>query len=162
LKLTTKCFSASAGQNKLIFRTSTAVEILYAVYEVVGKFLGFSFFEPGVDKHSASIELKDGKLIANRRPVIANSGFIQGFSFSGNSCLIGDCIAKNKLNYLMTWMKYYDEMPEAMKEFYKVRGIQIESGHHNFNYWIPPEKYYRKHPEFFAVINGKKNHPDNR
>ena len=162
LKPSAKGFSVRAGQNKLTFRASTAVEILYAVYQFAEEFLGFCFFEPGVDrvdKQVASIELKDGKLIANRRPVIANRGFIQEFPFSEDSYLIGDWMAKNKLNYLMTWMKYYDEMPDAMKEFYKARGIQIESGHHNFNYWIPPEKYYRKHPEFFAVINGKRISP---
>lgn len=31
-----------------------------------------------------------------------------------------------------------------------IRGIIIESGHHNFDYLIPPEKYRKEHPEFFA------------
>ena len=41
-------------------------------------------------------------------------------------------------------------MSDDLKEYAAVRGIIIESGHHNFNYLIPPEKYRSDHPEFFA------------
>jgi DNA-binding LacI/PurR family transcriptional regulator len=60
-------------------------------------------------------------------------------------------MAKNKLNYLMVWMKYYDELSAELKEYAAIRGIIIESGHHNFDYLIPPEKYRKNHPDFFAV-----------
>ena len=43
-----------------------------------------------------------------------------------------------------------------LKEYAQIRGIVIESGHHNFNYWIPGRKYGKTHPEFFAEINGKR------
>ena len=59
-------------------------------------------------------------------------------------------MAKNKANYLMVWMEYYDRMDEKIKEFAAARGIIIESGHHNFNYLVPPEKYRKDHLEFFA------------
>ena len=157
-----KGFSVIAGSDNLTFHAPTAVEILYAVYDFAEEFLGFCFFEPGVDrvdKKNAVVELKEDVLIANRRPLLINRGFIQEFPFSEDSYQIGDWMAKNKLNYLMTWMKFYDEMPEAMKEFYQIRGIEIESGHHNFNYWIPPEKYYRSRPDFFAVIDGRRISP---
>lgn len=162
LKPDEKGFSVIVGFDNLTFQAPTAVEILYAVYDFAEEFLGFCFFEPGVDridKSKTKVELKEGILIANRHPLIGNRGFIQEFPFSEDNYLIGDWMAKNKLNYLMTWMKYYDKMPAAMKNFYQVRGIEIESGHHNFNYWIPPEKYYQKHPDFFATIGGKRISP---
>lgn len=51
----------------------------------------------------------------------------------------------------MVWMEYYDRMDENIKTFAAARGIIIESGHHNFNYLVPPEKYQKEHPDFFAV-----------
>ena len=60
------------------------------------------------------------------------------------------------MNYLPVWMKYYDHLSDEMKEYARIRGIEIESGHHNFNYWIPGRKYGKTHPEFFAEINGKR------
>ena len=68
-------------------------------------------------------------------------------------------MAKNKLNYLLVWMKYYDELPEDLKAMAQARGIVIESGHHNFSYWIPASKYAKTHPEFFAEIDGKRIKP---
>lgn len=155
-------FSLMVSEDKLLFSAPSEIEILYAVYDFAEEFLGFCFFEPGVDRlsdRSVKIELKNGILLANRQPVIKRRGFVQEFPFTEDNYLIGDWMVKNKMNYLMTWMKYYDEVPQKMKDFYHARGIEIESGHHNFNYWIPPEKYYSSHPDFFAVINGKRINP---
>ena len=157
-------FSVYSTPGRLCFMAGSEIEILYAVYEFAEEFLGYCFFAPGqdrIDNAAAAIDLPDGQVIANRRPLLARRGFIQEFPFSADNYLIGDWMAKNKLNYLMTWMRYYDEMPREMKDFYRVRGIEIESGHHNFNYWIPPEKYHREHPEFFAVRNGRRISPAN-
>ena len=45
-----KGFSVIAGSDNLTFHAPTAVEILYAVYDFAEEFLGFCFFEPGVDR----------------------------------------------------------------------------------------------------------------
>ena len=79
--------------------------------------------------------------------------FRREFEFDGNSRATFDWMAKNKVNYLMVWMKYYDKIDEELKAFAAARGIIIESGHHNFDYLIPPEKYRDTHPEFFAVTD---------
>ena len=71
-------------------------------------------------------------------------------------------MAKNKMNYLLVWMKYYDELSDELKEFARIRGIEIESGHHNFNYWIPGKIYTNAHPDFFAEINGKRINPSTK
>ncbi|MFA6103484.1 MAG: DUF4838 domain-containing protein [Victivallaceae bacterium] len=158
----TNGFSVHVASDSLTFRASTTVDILYAIYDFAEEWLGFCFFEPGVDRVSHktdSVELPDGRLLASGQPGLVRRGFIQEFPFGEYSYEIGDWMAKNKLNYLLTWMKYYDEMPEAMKAFYRLRGIEIESGHHNFNYWIPPEKYYQSHPDFFAVLAGRRISP---
>ena len=156
-------FSVKAAADTLIFSAPTALEIIYAVYDFAEEYLGYTFFEPGVDtleEFGGKVELKTtGYLIRNRKPLLSVRGFVQEFPFSEDNYVIGDWMVKNKLNYVETWMKYYDHIDQDMIDFYRVRGITIESGHHNFSYLIPAEKYAATHPEFFAERNGERIKP---
>ena len=140
----------------------SAVEILYGVYDFAEKILGFFFYEPGNDLLTASapVEISDGIVIPARKVPFKVRGFIQEYPFNQDSLLLADWMAKNKLNFLNVWMKYYDKLDAAGREAFRVRGIEIQSGHHNFDYWIPAAKYYREHPEFFAEINGTRIKPE--
>ncbi|MBE6369138.1 MAG: DUF4838 domain-containing protein [Lentisphaerae bacterium] len=156
-------FSVKAAEDALIFSAPTALEIIYSVYDFAEEFLGYTFFEPGVDnldEFGGKVELKTtGWLIRNRVPALEVRGFIQEFPFSEDNYVIGDWMVKNKLNYVETWMKFYDFIDQDLIDFYRVRGITIESGHHNFSYLIPAEKYAASNPEFFAEIGGKRINP---
>ena len=156
-------FSVKATADTLIFSAPTPLEIVYAVYDFAEEYLGYTFFEPGVDtleQFGGKLELKTtGYLIRNRKPLLKVRGFVQEFPFSEDNYVIGDWMVKNKLNYVETWMKYYDHIDQDMIDFYRVRGITIESGHHNFSYLIPAEKYAADHPEFFAERNGARIKP---
>ena len=159
-----KGFSVKAKENALEFIAPTALEILYSVYDFAEEYLGYTFFEPGVDnldEFGGKVALKTtGYLIRNRVPALEIRGFVQEFPFSNEeSYIIADWMVKNKLNYLQTWMKYYNQLDEDMLEFYRLRGITIEAGHHNFSYLIPTEKYAATNPEFFAEIGGKRIKP---
>lgn len=136
-----------------------APELLYGVYDYAERFCGWSFFVPGKDKFDRKRvkELPaDGIIYPAVRPLLKRRGFIQEFPFDDETPILFDWMAKNKLNYLLVWMKYYDDLSPEMKKFAALRGITVESGHHNFNYWIPGVKYHREHPEFFAEIGGKR------
>ena len=163
IKANAKGFSVKAAENALIFTAPTSLEILYAVYDFAEEYLGYTFFEPGVDtldEFGGKVKLKTtGFLIKNRLPALNIRGFVQEFPFSEDNYVIADWMVKNKLNYIQTWMKYYDKIDQDLIDFYQVRGITIESGHHNFSYLIPAEKYAAAHPEFFAEINGKRIKP---
>ncbi len=140
----------------------TAVDVLYGVYDFAERYLGYCFFEPGRDRFDAEnivYPLPEGVLVKARAPLMKNRGFIQEFPFDADTPALFDWMAKNKLNYLQTWMKYYDELTPELKEMAQIRGIEIESGHHNFDYWIPGKKYGKTHPEFFAEIKGKRINP---
>ena len=157
-----KGFSAAVRGGALIFRAPTPVEILYAVYDFAEEFLGYCFFAPGVDsldEFGGEAVLPEGSLIRSRRPVMKIRGFVQEFPFSEDSYVIADWMAKNKLNYIQTWMKYYDQLDADLLEFHRLRGIEIESGHHNFSYLIPTERYAKDHPEYFAEIGGRRIKP---
>ena len=138
-----------------IFNAPTDVELLYAVYDCAERFLGYDFFEPGTedfDPDAVCKNVPDGVLVPAKKVRIRRCGFIQEFPFETQKTIdIFDFMVKNKLNYLLVWMKYYDELSDELKQFAAVRGIIIESGHHNFEYLIPQEKYGASHPEYFAV-----------
>ena len=156
-------FSVILDRNNLVFNGAGPTEILYAVYDLAEKVLGYCFFEPGTDicDPPEKIVLEQGYVIENTKPLLSNRGLIQEFAFSDGSYSLADWMAKNKLNYLLTHMKYYDQLSNDLKEYFSVRGITIESGHHIFDYWIPAHKYYKKHPEYFAIINGERIVPYN-
>ncbi len=148
-------FEISRDSKGWIFTAPTDVELLYAVYDCAERFLGYDFFEPGTENfypEKVCHDLPQGVLVPAKEVRIRKCGFIQEFPFDPeNSPGLFDFMAKNKLNYLLVWMKYYDELTDELKQYAAVRGIIIESGHHNFEYLIPPEKYGEKHPEYFAV-----------
>lgn len=144
----------------LKFFASSQIEILYAVYDFAETFMGYCFFEPGVDLKSGQYEaIPTGLLFDKKLHKLKRRGFIQEFPFNEDSFLLADWMAKNRLNYLMIWMKYYDLISDELKKYFAVRGIEIESGHHNFSYWIPASEYGEKHPEFFAMKDGVRIKP---
>ncbi len=156
-------YKITVAAGTLRFEAKTELEVLYAVYDFAEEWLDYCFYEPGKDwiapDAGTSVDLPEGEILHSRPALLKRCGFIQEFPFSDDSYQIADWMVKNKLNYVMTWMKYYDRMSPALKEYYRIRGIEVESGHHNFDYWIPFDKYYKEHPDFFAVVNGKRIKP---
>lgn len=147
---------------RTVIAAPSPVEALYGVYDLAERFGGYCFFEPGRDRFNALQKRAlpgDGVVVPARRPLLKRRGFIQEFPFNEETPQLFDWMAKNKLNYLLVWMKYYDDLPEDLKAMAQGRGIVIESGHHNFSYWIPASKYAKTHPEFFAEIDGKRIKP---
>ena len=152
----------TAQDNTLRFSGPTPVEILYAVYTFAEERLGFCFFEPGRDRLTSQdrIALEDGVVIDERVPMMKNRGLIQEYPTDDSNYRLADWMARNRLNYLLTWMEYYDQFTDDMKHYYRVRGITVESGHHSFEYYIPMRTYYKDHPEYFAIIDGERVKPE--
>ncbi len=157
-------YEVRAMAGRLVIAAPNDVELLYGVYACAETYGGYTFFEPGRDIFAPERVMKElpkqnGVLLPARRPLLKIRGFIQEFPFGDDTAIIFDWMAKNALNYLLVWMKYYDHLSDEMKEYARIRGIEIESGHHNFNYWIPGSKYAAAHPDFFAMIDGKRISP---
>lgn len=155
-------YSVSASEKTLEFHGETPIHLLHAVYAFAEKLLDYCFFEPGNDTLASSggqLSLSPGELIQSTTPRFKRRGFIQEFPFSPDSFRLADWMAKNRLNYLLTWMKHYDTITPEIREAFHIRGIEIESGHHNFNYWIPGKTHTKSHPEFFALRNGARIKP---
>ena len=155
-------FELRRESGRTVIAAPTPVEALYGVYDFAERFAGWSFFAPGEERFDAAAARPlpaDGVLYPAVKPRLKRRGFIQEFPFDAETPTLFDWMAKNKLNYLLVWMKYYDELAPELKEYARIRGIVIESGHHNFDYWIPGRKYGKTHPEFFAEIGGRRINP---
>ena len=73
-----------------------------------------------------------------------------------------DWLAKNRMNWIMfywngppswdTWKKNPNSATELVK-----RGIKIDFGVDGaVTYFLPPAKYYQEHPEYYALMDGKR------
>ena len=155
-------FEIRVEKGDFLIAAPDSIELLYGVYDLAERAGGYSFFQPGredFDETRVVKNLPDGVFVPARKVKLKRRGLIQEFPFNSETRDLFDYMAKNKLNYLLVWMKYYDELSDELKEYASVRGIVIESGHHNFDYWIPGAKYGKIHPEFFAEIGGKRIDP---
>lgn len=154
-------YRLSVEDGRLVFAGRRAVDVLYCVYHFAEQDLGFCFFEPGIDRVNvkSQVHLPEGQLIDQRAPLLKNRGLVQEFPPAEDAMRLADWMARNRLNYLLIWMKYYDLFSPRLKEYYRVRGIRIEAGHHNFDYYIPAARYYAQHPAFFAVRDGQRVAP---
>ena len=163
VKESAKGFSLKALENALVFTAPTSLEILYAVYDFAEEYLGYCFFEPGIDHLDVTggkVVLPVGKYaIRNRVPALQQRGLVQEFPFTDEDYIIADWMVKNKLNFLQTWLKYYEDITEDLQNYFDLRGIGIAGGGHNFSFLIPAEKYAKTHPEFFAERNGERIKP---
>jgi len=36
------------------------------------------------------------------------------------------------------------------------RGLKLDMNHHNFLYWLPPARYRKDHPDWYALVDGKR------
>lgn len=154
-------FEIRFSKGKGLIAAPDPLELLYGVYDFAERFGGYFFFEPGRDRFDPQRKSKaeDGITVPAHKPLLKRRGLIQEFPFDDETPALFDWMAKNKLNYLLVWMKYYDRLSDGLKNEAAVRGIEIESGHHNFDYWIPGAKYGKTNPEFFAEIGGKRIDP---
>jgi len=155
-------YTVIARDDTLRFAAPSPVHILYAVYTFAEERLGFCFFEPGRDRcrRQEQVLLEDGAVISERVPLMKNRGLIQEYPPDQSNYRLADWMARNRLNYLLTWMTYYDMFTDDLKRYYRTRGITVESGHHSFYYYIPMSRYYRDHPEYFAIIHGQRVKPE--
>ncbi len=154
-------YRVEIGHEEISFIASNAVNLLYAVYDFAEQQLGHCFFEPGRDRCRpvGTVEWSAGVLLAQGAPMLRHRGFIQEYPPDARSRQLADWMARNRMNYLLTWMEYYDQYDPELKDYFATRGVEIESGHHNFEYFVPMGEFYDDHPEYFAEIGGNRVGP---
>ncbi|MBI3948361.1 MAG: DUF4838 domain-containing protein, partial [Armatimonadetes bacterium] len=68
-----------------------------------------------------------------------------------------DWLVKNGLNYLMYTRDIDEEwFARAMLPEVRKRGVKLDFDNHNLRRWLPPERYFADHPEWFPMVDGKR------
>ncbi|MBI4023395.1 MAG: DUF4838 domain-containing protein [Verrucomicrobia bacterium] len=66
-----------------------------------------------------------------------------------------DWMSRNKMNNKTTQTSNVDDIIGALKP----RAIKPDTEAHNFSWYVPPAKYYAEHPEYYALMYGKRFDP---
>ena len=45
---------------------------------------------------------------------------------------------------------------QELRPAIRKRGLKLDMNHHNLGYWVPPSRYFEKHPEWYAEIDGER------
>jgi len=150
--------------------------LLYGAYEFLYR-CGCRFSDLGPDgefvPRKAAIELDPGPV--RMKPKL----WYRGLQFSHRedaelSRRRIDWMAKNGLNYVMyhpAWEDPAKEPAQPPKESatltkswfdrelrpeIRKRGMKLDMNHHNFLYWLPTSRYRAEHPEWYALVDGKR------
>ncbi|WP_313359962.1 DUF4838 domain-containing protein [Empedobacter sp.] len=123
-------FSFRVSQSKLFLQGGDRKGVLYAVYS-------FLEDEIGCKKYTKDVEFIPKKKVIS---VSSSLNVIQNPSFEYRTTYFEDSLDKtysdwNKLNYF-----FEDRLYNA----------------HTFQVYVPEEKYFKSHPEYFALVDGKR------
>jgi len=145
--------------NNLVLLGSNPRSALYSVYAFLER-LGYLWPAPGEDfvTNSKHICIQDVDVSEN-----ADLNLRMAFcGFGGfHSVAWVDWLGKNRINWICfmsgsapgydDWKKT-NIIPELEK-----RGIKVDFGSDGaVTYFLPPGKYYQEHPEYYALVNGKR------
>ncbi|MBU4200163.1 MAG: DUF4838 domain-containing protein, partial [Verrucomicrobia bacterium] len=152
--------------------------VIYAVYTFLEKYLGCRWLTFGERWQTEEQKKKGGFTEQVEEYVPASKdvslpatndrqqasfkyrGFIS-YGWYGNTPINNvDWAAKNKLNYFWIPFDNYDQADgwreDVVKKGMVKRGAIIVAAHHSFYYFLNPDKYFKDHPEWFAMIGGKR------
>lgn len=114
---------------------------LYGVYGLLEDHLGCRWFAPEVSRIPKRPRVALGPLNETKVPVLE---YREPFTFD---CFDGDWCARNRVN-----------SSSGRLEARHGGKIRFGSGFfvHTFARLVPPEKYFKEHPEYFSLVGGKR------
>ena len=112
---------------------------LYGVYAFLERFLGFRAFRTGVEKIDSTDQLILPILDISETPCFEyRDAYFRG-------AFDGDFASKIRLN---------TSVADLSRE--KGLGMKFYSAHHTFETLLPSARYFQAHPEYYALIDGKR------
>jgi len=65
---------------------------------------------------------------------------------------VADWMSFLKMNRKLTHHREVDQVGKALEAL----GLRADTTAHSYSFWIPDGKYFRRHPEWFALVGGKR------
>lgn len=158
----TDAFAIRTRANKLLLAGASPRAALYAVYAFLEDCLGCGWIKPGDDQIPEMDEVRIGKLNVRRDPSFASRILVHFPYIRAKTLKQIDWMAKQKLNALLLatnndlgpWER--GEVRDRLIPEIRKRGLELRGTGHAFCAWLPPAKYFKKHPEYFALLDGKR------
>jgi hypothetical protein len=121
---------------------------MYGVYGLLEDHLGCRWFAPGVSRIPKSTRLVIDAIDERQVPALeSREPFVVDYVRDP------DWYARNRMNSSNSWL---DEQHGGKVKFGD--GFFV----HTFNRLLPPEKYFAAHPEYFSLVNGKRQKTDSQ
>ena len=153
----------------LVIGGSDDLGVLYGVYALLEDELGCCWVAPGEDEvpNVQTIALLDLNRAEKPDTRYRALGYVSG-DFERV-----DWAAKLRLNYVYDYLGYIkfllyggektekdlgeaERRVKGLTEEAGKRGLHIHWGAHCYGFWLPPEKYFGEHPEYYSLIDGKR------
>ncbi|HHV85277.1 MAG TPA: DUF4838 domain-containing protein [Petrimonas sp.] len=131
-------FEIKSLKNELIIRGRNDLGTLFGVYELLERYFDVRWFMPGEEYFPRNNTLKIGQINLIYKPSFT-------FRWVGS----GEWALHQRMNCFVN------------AEGQDI-GINWKWHFHTFRRLIPPELYYEKHPEYFALVDGKRTVTDSR
>ena len=128
--------------------------VLYGVYAVCTECLGIAFVSPRYEHIPTRTEEELTIRDMQGRAAIPARAYTMDHPPSYTDVLP----LLSKLGYNMIsisaeqWKKHKDAMLPLMRE----RGLELSVSGHDLGYYIPPERYFAEHPDWFSLFDGKR------
>lgn len=167
-------FMIRRDRGRVLIAGATGRGTLYGVYALLEK-LGCRWFAPNFDFYGAA----GGEFIPQNSAAEAGDWNTverpdfkwrklyveEGWSHTGeNLKQMVDWMAKARMNVLDCPIDYqhwhhteWDNFRQALIPELKKRGMLIEIGGHGYPNFLPQEKYFAQHPDWFGMYDGKRS-----
>jgi len=136
--------------------------LLFGVYRWLQRFLGVRWPAPGRagEVYTPVSQVQIPALRARERPLLKFRGFYvdtaQLSVTRENIADIVDWMTKNCGNYLLVSVAHFEALKDTLVPAITLRGLTLEVGHHGFFRFVDPARHFRRHPEWFSLVNGRR------
>ena len=147
---------AKDGKRSYILCAYSPKGVLNGVYKIMEKTLGIVAPRPldGLDFPYPAAKAVPLELPYSEAPAFQ----IRGLSISSATTRnpqtpLYDWMGRNLMNYRGLSLPAYFDLEWSLEPY----GFLMNAGGHSFHQWLPPSEYFKEHPEYYSLINGKRS-----
>ena len=134
--------------------------VLYAVYDILENDIGgcFAISADGIE-HTPSltkIELRTSRRMETAAFPVRGLGFHTDDNIDADLYFnMIDWLAKLKYNRIQLNLRLWGELSERLGPMIEERDLDLDLGVHSLGFFLPPDEYFEKHPEWYAEVDSR-------
>ena len=154
-------FAWVAGERGVTISGADPGAVVHAVYALLEE-LGCAWlhaWEGGeIIPRVPSVTIPAGERI--HEPAFTHREFTNLMPITRDYPLMIDWMCKNRFNRFMVFANIAGSIEQYLRLLEPeivARGMSATMGHHSFRYFLPPAELFDEHPEYFALIEGRRS-----